>query len=229
MAAPRATVSSMGELRLYAIGIEEVRGMFGAAPYEQSRLREVAAKALAPAPEAARRGGLITKLGPIFKRPPAAVVLSPTQPVPTDVDALLTGAYVPPDRVGATWRVLETLVAGTAWGATLMTLTPESLDDLDFALARGGVTSSVGLRHLLNSNASLNLLPVRGLTVGWHPHEKALAMAGAYRAAMPQIKTREQQEMVAALVAWLDGFIPWAQVAVTLHRPAPDLVGFWAN
>jgi len=219
----------MGELRLYAIGIDEVRGMFGARPDDQQRLREVATRALAPAEDQARRGGLITKLGPIFRRPPAAAVISPTQPVPQDVDVLLAGAYIPPDRTGATWRLLETLVQGTAWGSTLMSLTPESLDDLDFALARGGVTSAVGLRHLLNSSLSLSLVPVRGLTAGWHPHEKALAMAGAYRAALPQVKTQEQQEMVAALVTWLDGFIPWAQVAVTLRRPVPDLVGFWAG
>ena len=225
----QATVSSMGELRLYAIGIDEMRGMFGAAPPEQERLRGVAARAFAPPRDDARRGGLLTKLGPIFKRPPAAPVVSPTQPVPQDVDVLLAGAYVPPERTGATWRVLETLVQGTAWGSTLMSLTPQSLDDLDFALARGGVSSAVGLRHLLSSSTSLNLLPVRGLTVGWHPHEKALAMAGAYREAMPQVKTQEQQEMVAALVTWLDGFVPWAQVAVSMGRPVPDLVGFWAN
>jgi hypothetical protein len=219
----------MGELRLYAIGIDEVRSMFGAAPAEKDRLREIATHALTPPQDERRRGGLLTKLGPMFKRPPAAVVISPTQPVPQDVEVLLAGAYVPPDRTGATWRVLETLVQGTAWGSTLMSLTAESLDDLDFALARGGVSASVGLRHLLNSTTSVTLVPVHGLTVGWHPHEKALAMAGAYRAAMPQVQTREQQEMVAALVTWLDGFIPWAQVAVRLHRPAPDLVGFWAN
>ena len=48
---------------------------------------------------------------------------------------------------------------------------------LDFALARGGVSAAVGLRHLLTSVTSINLLPVSGLTVGWHPHDKALAMA----------------------------------------------------
>jgi hypothetical protein len=214
---------------LYAIGIDEIRSMFGAAPRERERLLDVAERALAPPREDSHRGGLLTKLGPIFRRPPASPVISPTQPVRHDVDVLLAGAYVPPERTGATWRVLETLVQGTAWGSTLISLTTQSLDDLDFALARGGVSSAVGLRHLLNSSASLNLLPVGGLTVGWHPHEKALAMAGAYRSAMPQIKTAEQQEMVAALVSWLDGFIPWAQVAVSLGRPDPDLVGFWAN
>jgi hypothetical protein len=109
-----------------------------------------------------------------------------------------------------------------------MSLTAQSLDDLDFALARGGVSASVGLRHLLNSTMSLNLVPVQGLTVGWHPHDKAVAMAAAYRSAIQDIKTEEQREMIKSLTTWLDGFVPWAQVAASLGRQVPDLVGFWA-
>jgi hypothetical protein len=218
----------MGELRLYAVGIEEVRGMFGASPQVAEHLREVARRAFAP-PAAEARSGLLSKLGPIFKRVPATPVISPTQPEPHDVEVLLAGAYVPPDRTGATWRLLETLVQGIAWGSTRMSLTPQSLDDLDFALARGGVSASVGLRHLLNSTMSLNLVPVQGLTVGWHPHHKALAMAAAYRSAIQDIKTEEQREMIKSLTTWLDGFLPWAQVAASLGRPVPDLVGFWAS
>ncbi|HKN43932.1 MAG TPA: hypothetical protein VJW23_08400 [Propionibacteriaceae bacterium] len=218
----------MGELRLYAIGIEEVRGMFGASPPVAEHLRDVARRAFAPRSVEAR-GGLLSKLGPIFKRVPAAPVISPTQPEPHDVEVLLAGAYVPPDRTGATWRLLETLVQGIAWGSTRMGLTAQELDDLDFALARGGASASVGLRHLLNSAPSLNLIPVQGLRVGWHPHQKAVAMAAAYRSAMPGIKTDEQREMIKALTIWLDGFRPWAQVAASLGRPVPDLVGFWAS
>ncbi|HEX5908003.1 MAG TPA: hypothetical protein VFY56_13375 [Propionibacteriaceae bacterium] len=218
----------MGELRLYAVGIEEVRSMFGASPQVAEHLREVARRAFAP-PAEVGRGGLLSKLGPIFKRVPGTPVISPTQPEPHDVEVLLAGAYVPPERAGATWRLLETLVQGIAWGSTRMSLTPQSLDDLDFALARGGVSASVGLRHLLNSTMSLNLVPVQGLTVGWHPHHKALAMAAAYRSAIQDIKTEEQREMINALTSWLDGFVPWAQVAASLGRPVPDLVGFWAS
>ena len=156
-------------------------------------------------------------------------MVSTTQPEPRDVEVLLTGAYVPHERTGATWRVLETLVQGMAWGSTKMALTAQALDDLDFALARGGAPSSVGLRHLLSSPTSLTLLPVEGLTVGWSPHGKALAMADAYRGAMGELKTTEQQELVTALITWLGGFIPWATVAAQLGRPAPDLLGFWAN
>jgi hypothetical protein len=218
----------MGELRLYAVGIDEVRGMFGASPQVAEHLREVARRAFAP-PAVEARSGLLSKLGPIFKRVPATPVISPTQPEPHDVEVLLAGAYVPPDRTGATWRLLETLVQGIAWGSTRMSLTPQSLDDLDFALARGGVSASVGLHHLLNSTMSLNLIPVQGLTVGWHPHHKALAMAAAYRSAIQDIKTEEQREMIKSLTSWLDGFLPWAQVAASLGRPVPDLVGFWAS
>ena len=74
----------------------------------------------------------------------------------------------------------------------------------------------------------MTLLPVQGLTVGWHRYDQALAMAGAYRTAIREIKSPEQREMIAGLVAWLDGFVHWAHVAESLHRPPPDLVGFWA-
>jgi hypothetical protein len=218
----------MGELRLYAIGIEEMRGMLGAPPHQVEQLRQLATVAFAP-PREENRSGLLGKLGPIFRRVPATPVISPTQPEPRDVEVLLAGAYVPPERVGATWRVLETLVQGLAWGSTRLSLDAQQLDDLDFALARGGVSAAVGLRHLLSSTTSVNLIPVQGLTVGWHPHEKALAMAGAYRSALPQIKTDEQREMVNSLATWLDGFVHWSTVAVALGRPVPDLVGFWAH
>jgi hypothetical protein len=218
---------------LYAIGIEEVRGMFGASPPVADHLRAVAQRAFAPpsmeaAHEPVGRGGLLSKLGPIFKRVPAAPVISPTQPEPHDVEVLLAGAYVPPDRAGATWRLLETLVQGIAWGSTRMGLTTQELDELDFALARGGASASVGLRHLLNSALSLSLNPVSGLKVGWQPHQKAVVMAAAYRSAIAGIKSPEQRDLINSLTIWLDGFQPWAQVAASLGRPVPDLVGFWA-
>ncbi len=220
--------SGTGELRLYALGIDELWGILGADPREAAELREAARRAFETPPGQPARTGLIAKLGPLFRRPPATPVISPTQPEPRDVEALLAGAYVTPERMGATWRVLEVLVQSRCWGSTKMTLSTEALDDLDFALARGGVSSSVGLRHLINHSTGINLRPVEGLTVGWHRYEQALSMAGAYRTAMPQIKATGQQELIFGLVSWLDGFVHWAQVAVNLRRPVPDLIGFWA-
>lgn len=220
----------MGEVRLYAIGIDELRGVIGARPEQQETLKAICASAFAPQQAAAERPkGLLSRLGPLFKRPPDAPVISPTQPEPHDVDVLLSGAYVPHERLGASWRILETLAQGLAWGSTRMGLTDQNLDDLDFALARGGVPSAVGLRHLLSSPASLTLLPVGGLTLGWQPHQQAGVMAETYRRAIPDLKSADHQELVAALVTWLDGFQHWAQVAERLGRPRPDLVSFWAH
>ena len=60
-----------------------------------------------------------------------------------------------------------------------------------------GVSASFGLRHLLSCTTSVNLIPVSGLTVGWHRNEQALAMAGGLSIRLPQIGTEEQREMIA--------------------------------
>ena len=125
--------------------------------------------------------------------------------------------------------MLEALVCGLAWGSTRISLTPEGLDDLDFDLARGGVPASAGLRHLLGTTTSMPLVPVTGLDVGWARYEQVLAMAAAYRQALPELETETHRELVGALTRWLDGFLPWASVAGSLGRPVPDLVGFWAH
>lgn len=202
--------------------------MLGARDERATALRTLAARAFSPEPQPAR-DGLLGLLGPLFRRPPDAPVLRATDPEPRDVEVLLAGAYVSPDRAGATWRVLETLICGTAWGSTRMSLTPERLDELDFALAAGGVSAAVGLRHLLETGTGLPLVPVTGLRIGWHHYEQALAMAGAYRAALPQLEREEQRATVTALATWLDGFVPWGSVAASLGRPVPDLIGFWAS
>jgi hypothetical protein len=54
-------------------------------------------------------------------------------------------------------------------------------------------------------------------------------MAAAYRWQCRESKQPKQREMINSLTMWLDGFLPWAQVAASLGRPVPDLVGFWAS
>ena len=221
----------MGDLRLYAIGVEEVRSFLGAPAPLADQLTEIARRALAPAEPvgAVRGGGLLGKLGPLFKRDPQAVVTDPHQPTPTDVTNLLGGHYVAADRNIATWRLMEILIQGWAWGSTRLSLDPRALDDLDFALARGGVSAAVGVRHLLTNSIQLPLSPAAGLVVGFHPYARAVDTADAYRQALPQVPGEHQQELIAGLVKWLDGFPHWAQVAPTIGRPVPDLVGFWVS
>ena len=90
------------------------------------------------------------------------------------------------------------------------------------------MSAAYGLRHLLNTPASLSLLGIHGLSVGYHRYEVAVTMADAYRAALAAIGTDAQRELVESLVSWLDGFPHWAPVARSLQRPEPDLLGFWS-
>jgi hypothetical protein len=217
----------MGELRLYAIAIDEVRGMFGAPAESAERLRSQAQAVLAPQQPTERSGGLLAKLGPIFRRVPGTPLLDPDDPLPEDVDRLLTGGYVPAERNAASWRVLEVLIKENSWGSTGLSMTGEELDNLDFALASGGVHAAAGLRHLLNTPTQLPLIPPRDLLVGCHTGDQATWMAASYREALPEIEEPDHRNIAYGLANWLDGFSHWADVAPRLGRPAPDLIGFW--
>ena len=82
----------MGSLRLYAIAINEVRDIFSAPEETATALRAIAADRFAESPPAST--GLLSRLGPVFRRAPDAPVIRPGVPSGSDVDALLTGRHV---------------------------------------------------------------------------------------------------------------------------------------
>ena len=216
----------MGELRLYAIGIDEVQAMFGASGELAERLRAQAHAALAP-PEEVTPGGWRSKFGPIFRRVPGTPVIDPQAPRPEDLERILTGDYVPADRAVATWQVMEVLIKENSWGSTGLWSDGEQLESLDFALARGGVHAADGLWHLLHQRTELPLIVPDGLLVGYHSHETAHRMGDSYREAVPEIEDEQQRATVTDLVDWLARFGGWAETAATDGRPAPDLIAYW--
>lgn len=215
----------MGAVRLYAIGLDEVRDMVGATPDDAERLRQVARERLRPQEPAPRRGGLLTRIGPLFGRDPWARVVSDDEPTPDDVEVLLTGRHVAPERAAATWRVLETLVAATAWGRCDAELTSGQVRALDFALVRSGAHSEIGLERLLHSDARLGLMPPPGLVVGAYTFPQAVAMADAYAGA--ELDQESDRDLATHLGHFLNGFPAWQRVAAELGRPRPDLLTFW--
>ena len=151
----------MGELRLYAIGVDEVRDVFCASPPVADELRQVAAQAFPPR-STDKAPGMLGKLGPLFRRPPDAPVLAPGTPVEADIANLLAGRYVPPDRQPATWRLLEAYLAAKAWSTHRIELDVKRFNDLEFDLARAGVHPEFGLGTLVNGELSLPLQTYRG-------------------------------------------------------------------
>lgn len=221
----------MGGLRLHAIAVDDARDIVGADGDLAVRLRELADEAFArTAPPAAAGPGLLGRLGPIFRRAPQALVIGPDEPRPSDLDVLLSGHYVEPDRALPTWRLLERLVAGLSWGSVGVDLDRAERDTVDFDLARAGLSSEVGLNRLLGHDAMLGPVPPAGETVGARPYEFAVAMAEAWAGAVaedaPPIRESRHREQIRTLSHWLDGVGHWGRVAAEQGRPAPDLLAF---
>lgn len=144
----------MAGLRAYALAVGELRGVVGVDPAAAGRLRALAGRVLgaaSPAPSAR------DPLGPLYRRVPGAPVVRPDDPTRRDLDTLLAGLPVPPDRVAATWRLVEALVAGLAWAAT----------DVDAELA-----------PVLLLPVGLPLALPTGVTLAWCPLEAARDVPG---------------------------------------------------
>ena len=103
-------MDAVGELRAYALDLAELRAVLDGGPEQRDRaaalVRPVLAPPAAPSP-----------LGPIFTRVPGAPLVRDDDPGPADLDRLLGGEPAPADRVRATWRLAEALVAARSRGA----------------------------------------------------------------------------------------------------------------
>lgn len=165
----------MKALWLFAVGIDAVRDIFRADVTLAGHLRNVAARRFpspAPAP------GLLTRLGPLFRRQRATEV-DPSRPLAGDVDAMLAGGFIPPDRSRACWSLL------LAWledvGGASHRLELDDIDDLEFDLARAGLPSQYSLRGLAGRPLGVPLQPLRGQVVGYCKHVQAVETLHALR------------------------------------------------
>lgn len=211
----------MGSLRLFAIGIDEVRDLVGAPPETAAALRAIAAAHFGP--ETPSTPGLLSKLGPLFARAVDAPVIRPDQPTRAEVDALLAGGFVPPERLPAAWNLLEVWLAALAWGTWRTEVDVSVLTEVDFDLARAGVPARYGVRDLLQSGLGIALRPAPGLAAGYCRLAHVLATTEAWRSAEAAL-TPETAGVIADLRAWLETFATWAIQAPEAHRPEPDLV-----
>lgn len=216
----------MGSLRLHAIAIDEVREIFGAPEATATALRAIAAHRFPVAPSAAP--GLLSKLGPVFRKAVDAPVVRAGVPSGSDVDTLLAGRYVQPHRLSASWALFETFVEAMAWSSTSQPLSEPDLNDFDFDLARADVPSRYGLRQLLRADLGISMLPCPGLAAGFAHADQVGAMTAAWRTGLPRLAA-DNQPMAQSLLAWLDHYQEWTAKAPGYHRAPPDLVAFFSS
>lgn len=219
----------MGELQLYAIGIDEVRDIVGAGPRLREKLLPLAQRAFAPPASSTSQEstGLLGKLGPLLRRPVGAAVIDERQPRPADFERMVTGQWIPPDRLAATWRLFEAVVAAQAWGTMRFELDEVFVNQLDFDLTRAGSPSTFGLSSFLHSGARVGLTPMPGLELCYWVNGHASAAAEAYGETLTRLTQGRNQDSVQLMINWLEQFTTWSHHAATTGRPTPDLVGFW--
>lgn len=213
----------MAGLRLYAIGITELRDVFGAAPELAERLRQVAAQAFpAPTTEQRRRGTLLGRIGPAMRQPIDPPV-PPARPGSQDVDALLNGRAVPLERLGYAWQVAEAWLDELSWGRLDLDINSQQLSRIEFALARAGLPASLALERLSQNDPQVPLRPGPGMQVGYckNPH------VNATRAGLTTIiedLDDQTEAAVGPLLRFLNGFDEWERAATDQGRPVPDVV-----
>ena len=218
----------MVEIRLYAIGIDEVRDWFGAGSETAATLRGITAERFW-APLAEHRppsGGMLAKLGPLFRHDPWAPRLPLGLPTPNDVEQLITGRFVAPDGLSRAWTVMRVWLEELSWGHLVLALADSEWRALEFDLARAGVPSQFAISKLWGLDPALPLGAEPGTSIGYAKHHHAVATADHLRAVAHRVGGNSR-DPVRQVVDFLETLSGWNAAAAAAGRPTPDVVGSW--
>ena len=218
----------MGRLSLFAIGITELRDIFGAAPELAQRLRSSTTRRFpAPATDHRHRGSLLGRVGPALKRPidpPHA----PARPTMADCEVLLAGRAVPPERLSYAWQIVLVWLDELSWGRLDVDLSTKQMTDIEFDLARAGLPTSYGMERLFQDNPQLPLRPLPAQRFGYSKNQHADATGQALSMVISDL-SETSIPVVGQLLGFLNQFDDWSVRAAATGRPAPDLVAIWMD
>ena len=211
----------MGTLKLWAVGIDEVREIFSADPEVADRLRTAAAARFRT--DLPRQPGLLGKLGPLLRPSSDPAAPRPGVPGVEDVDDLLAGHHIPPQRLAPAWTLLEFWIGTLSWGSGEWPLTTAGLTDLDFDLARARVPTRYGLSDLFAKGLGISLSRCENLAAGFVPAEQANRMAAAWALGAAELEPANQP-VATGIIGFLRHWPEWTGLAAERGRPEPDLV-----
>lgn len=217
---------AMGELRLHAISVYDIRDMFGALPDLAAELRVIAGNAFAAPAAEQPRPTLIQRLAPLSRRDPWANRVPEEQPTPRDWEALIEGRHVEGHRLVASWRVVDAWVDARDWGTMTFTMSRQDVEAFDFSLTRAGVPAQYGLGNLTANDAALPLRPAHGMRVGYAKNAHVLATRDCLHEVLGRVE-EPGDGPAHQLTAFLDAFAQWTQQARQNDRALPDLFVVW--
>ncbi|MCE1173297.1 MAG: hypothetical protein LWW77_01660 [Propionibacteriales bacterium] len=214
----------MSTLKLWAIGIDEVRAIFRAEPELADRLRDAARERFGTSGQ--RQPGLLGKLGPFLRNGGDPAAPRPGVPNAEDVENLLSGRFVPPHRLVEAWNLLEFWLDTLAAGAGRWPLTEGGLNEFDFDLVRAEVPARYGISELFKAGLGVSLTRCGGLAAGWVNGSHAQAMRAAWSPALTELSPAHR-EFAEPVIAFLDQFPQWTHTAQADGRAEPDLVAIF--
>jgi hypothetical protein len=201
-------------VRLWAVSITDVRSLFHPSGELADRLRaDVPFHVVTPYKQ--------SWFKPLLKRDPGAPLLAPDSPLPSDVDNLLHGHFVPPDRLVPSWQIVSHWLDRLSSANLRLEIDRSTAERLDFDLARAGVASHLGLRTLWARDAALPLRPPALSEVGYQRYAVAVELGEAWRASLGALEG--SVDLVEHVSDWLRQLPTWAEDAEGAGRPAPDV------
>lgn len=213
----------MSELRLYAIAIDQVRDIFGADAELAARLRGVASGLTSTA--TTRHSSVLSKIGPLFRRPIDPPEIPTDQPLGYDVENLLGGRHVKPERLDHSWTILQAWLADLACGDVTIALDRADAEKLDFSLAAAGLPSDFAVGNLLARDPHILLRPAAGMTVGYCKANHAIATGLALKQTLGALPDGSLRDLARQISDFLQ-LLPQWKVA-NKNEAAPDLFVIW--
>ncbi|MDO4412917.1 hypothetical protein [Cutibacterium sp.] len=213
----------MGGLRLNAIAIDEVRDIFGADERLATKLRTWAEAAFSVPVHHHRRSSWRSPFHPLYKPNVEAPVLPLGWPTPNDVEDLVRGRYIEPDRLGRCWRLVNEWLTHLSYGWIEISMSVARLDELDFDLAAVGLPSTCSIKRLMVGDPQIPLRPAPGMKIGYARIGQVLAT----RRALTDIVPDERRAEADSVLDFLNSYPGWMNLADDLGRPVPDLFAVW--
>lgn len=168
-------------LDLYAVGIDDVRDIFGADEQLAAELTAAAQEAFPPQAPRRRQGFL-----PLRRRGPEFTV-DPSRPTADDLSILLSGGYVAPERMLASWRLFHALLQHRSAAHVRVEIDDERLDDVEFDLARHGLDTFYSLRRLGERQLGIPLRGLEGAIAGYAKQVHVVETSRALRAVRDEV------------------------------------------
>lgn len=212
------------ELRLWAITVDTFRQCFAAPPDLADTLRRITGSLTAPQTRS-HSHTLLSKIGPLMRRPDDAPVIKPGIPNVHDAESIMTSRFIATDRLGACWVLARVWLDELADMHRVVPLARSEIDELEFDLARVGVPTEYSIRQLWRRGIDIPLRPADDMCIGYTPHSVLPNLIQQWEGALSFLG-EDTVRFVTPVLEFVSGF---PQYTGQSSPPPRDLIAWWTS